>query len=161
MGLPHVSEATQRQIKDGMCWESESELYNDGSAFKLTCRDKSGIIFTLIADNYYGYCKKEVKTQISYACNLLGGCEEEHAGGSDRFPSFDHGEDFALNENLAGKEHKFEKIFDYIGQSAIQKPEGYAIDSNYENIVYLPENAVIDQESQTIEWLILTLQAIN
>ena len=153
LGLPHFSEATQRQIKDGMCWESESELYNDGSAFKLTCRDKSGIIFTLIADNYYGYCKKEVKTQISYACNLLGGCEEEHAGGAIAFPSFDHGEDFTLNENLAGKEHKFEKIFDYIDQSAIQKPEGYAIDSNYENIVYLPENAVIDQESQTIEWI--------
>ena len=67
-----ISEATQRQIKDGMCWESESELYNDGSAMKLTCRDKSGIIFTLIADNYSDYCK-EVKTQISYACNLLGG----------------------------------------------------------------------------------------
>ena len=50
--------------------ESESELYNDGSAFKLTCRDKSGIIFTLIADNYYGYCK-EVKTQISYAVIYL------------------------------------------------------------------------------------------
>ena len=60
MSLKH-----QRQIKDGMCWESESELYNDGSAFKLTCRDKSGIIFTLIADNYYGYCKKEVKTQTA------------------------------------------------------------------------------------------------
>ena len=37
--------------------------------------------------------------------------EEEHAGGTIAFPSFDHGEDFALNENLAGKEHKFEKDF--------------------------------------------------
>jgi len=38
---------------------------------------------TLIADNYFGYCKKEVKTQISYSANLFGLAEEEQAG--DRF----------------------------------------------------------------------------
>ena len=92
------SEATERQKKDGMCWNDESELYNEGSAFKLTCRDNKGVIVTIIADNYYGYCKKEVKSQISYSCNLLGGCEEEHAGGAVAFPSFDLGENFALNE---------------------------------------------------------------
>ena len=47
---------------------------------------------TLIADNYFGYCKKEVKTQISYAANLYGLVEEEHAGGALVFPSFDLGE---------------------------------------------------------------------
>ncbi len=41
---------------------------------------------TIIADNYFGYCKKEVKTQISYAANLFGLCEEEHAGGAHRLP---------------------------------------------------------------------------
>ena len=49
-----------------MCWKSPDETYNDGRAFKITCRDETGVIVTLIADNYYGYCKKEVKTQISY-----------------------------------------------------------------------------------------------
>ena len=29
------------------------------------------MMVTIIADNYYGYCKKEVKTQISFAANLL------------------------------------------------------------------------------------------
>ena len=53
---------------------------------------------TLIADNYFGYCKKEVKTQISYAANLYGLCEEEHAGGALAFPSYDLGEDFSLSE---------------------------------------------------------------
>jgi hypothetical protein len=48
------------------------EFYNNGGAFKLTCRDETGVIVTIIADNYYGYCKKEVKTQISYAANLYG-----------------------------------------------------------------------------------------
>ena len=42
----------------------EDELYNGGTAFKLTCRDETGVIVTIIADNYFGYCKKEVKTQI-------------------------------------------------------------------------------------------------
>ena len=44
---------------------------------------------TILADNYYGYCKKEVKTQISYAANLYGLCEEEHAGGAIAFPASD------------------------------------------------------------------------
>ena len=87
LGLPHVSAATERQKRDGMCWADEDELYNDGGAFKITCRDKRGVIVTLIADNYYGYCKKEVKTQISYAANLFGNAEEEHAGGAIAFPS--------------------------------------------------------------------------
>ena len=77
-----------------MCWKNEDELYNNGGAFKLTCRDERGVIVTIIADNYYGYCKKEVKTQISYAANLFGLCEEEHAGGALVFPSYDLGEEF-------------------------------------------------------------------
>ena len=36
---------------------------------------------TILADNYFGYCKKEVKTQISFSANLYGLAEEEHAGG--------------------------------------------------------------------------------
>ena len=152
LGLPHISEATERQIKDQMCWEDESETYNDGSAFKITCRDHNGIIVTLIADNYYGYCKKEVKSQISYACNLLGGCEEEHAGGVIAFPAFDHGEDFALNPLLAGKEHTYQKILDNLSGVAVEKPKGYAIDSFYNDIIYLPENAMINQENQEITW---------
>ena len=152
LGLPHSSEATERQKKDGMCWNDESELYNEGSAFKLTCRDNKGVIVTIIADNYYGYCKKEVKSQISYSCNLLGGCEEEHAGGAVAFPSFDLGENFALNEKLAGEEHTFEKVFDYLGDILERQPEGHAIDNLHNNIIYLPENATINQEKQAIEW---------
>jgi hypothetical protein len=81
LGLPHVSEATARQRRDGMCWSEEAEPYNAGLAFKAVCRDARGVMVTLIADNYFGYCKKEVKTQISFAANLYGSCEEEHAGG--------------------------------------------------------------------------------
>ena len=95
VGLPPWKDATERQRRDGMAWREETELYNGGRPFKLTCRDENGVILTLIADNYYGYCKKEVKTQISYSANLYGQCEEEHAGGALVFPSYDLGEDFS------------------------------------------------------------------
>ena len=50
------------------------------------CRDERGVVITIIADNYYGYSKKEIKTQISYSANLFGLVEEEHAGGAIAFP---------------------------------------------------------------------------
>ena len=57
--------SAERQKRDGMCWRDPDELYNGGNAFKISCRDHRGVMVTIIADNYYGYCKKEVKTQIS------------------------------------------------------------------------------------------------
>src|SRR5579862_6669883 len=62
LGLPRTEEATDRQRRDGMCWSSADEPYNGGNAFKICCRDQHGVMVTIIADNYYGYCKKEVKT---------------------------------------------------------------------------------------------------
>lgn len=82
LGMPHYDDATERQRRDGQCWRHEDDLYNDGKAFKVCARDERGVIVTVIADNYFGYCKKEVKTQISYSANLLGGAEEEHSGGA-------------------------------------------------------------------------------
>jgi hypothetical protein len=91
LGLPHYDDATERQRKDGMCWQKDDEFYNDGGAFKIVCRDMEGVVVTIIADNYFGYCKKEVKSQISYSANLYGGVEEEHAGGAIAFPRFNLG----------------------------------------------------------------------
>jgi hypothetical protein len=54
LGLPHVSEATDRQQRDGMCWEQEDEPYNGGRAFKICARDARGVIVTIIADTYFG-----------------------------------------------------------------------------------------------------------
>ena len=65
-----------------------------GSAFKICARDARGVIVTVIADNYFGYCKKEVKTQISYSANLFGNAEEEHAGGALVFPSYNLGQEY-------------------------------------------------------------------
>jgi len=70
-----------------MCWKDPAECYNGGGAFKLVCRTMDGVMVTVIADNYFGYCKKEVKTQISMAANFFGLCEEEHAGGALGVPA--------------------------------------------------------------------------
>ena len=96
LNLPTKAEATEREIRDGMYYEKPDDLYNDGGAFKLTFRDASGMVVTVIADNYFGYCKKEVKTQVSFSANLSGLSEEEHAGGAIVFPSYDLGEEFDL-----------------------------------------------------------------
>jgi hypothetical protein len=152
LGLPHADEATSRQRRDGMCWSNEAELYNDGKAFKVTCRDHRGVIVTLIADNYFGYCKKEVKSHLSYAANLMGLCEEEHAGGALAFPSFDLGEDFEQSVFETRVKYRFADVVRQYGSMMNVQPNGYAIDKFYEDILYLPEDARIDLRKQEISW---------
>jgi phosphoenolpyruvate carboxykinase (diphosphate) len=152
VGLPHWDQATERQRRDGMCWREERECYNNGGAFKLTCRDASGVIVTLIADNYFGYCKKEVKTQISYAANLFGLCEEEHAGGALVFPAYDLGEEFSGDVHVKRKGHNIEEVFAQYEEGLDIKPEGYAVDKEFPDILYVPENARFDLHAQRVFW---------
>ncbi len=151
-GLPPWDKATERQRRDGMCWRDEGELYNDGSAFKLTARDESGVIVTLIADNYFGYCKKEVKTQISFAANLFGLCEEEHSGGALVFPSYDLGEEFAGGVHVQQRGHSFEDAAELFRDVMELKPEGYAVDRKFADILYVPEDASFDLRTQAVAW---------
>ncbi len=152
VGLPPVAEATPRQQEDGMCWQSQDELYNDGQPFKLTCRTLDGVIVTLIADNYYGYCKKEVKTQISYAANLFGNAEEEHAGGAVAFASFNLGDEYSSSTFASAKRTFDEVARAYDGTLMDVKPEGYAVDKRFSNLVYVPENARATVVGQQITW---------
>ena len=152
LGLPHYDEATARQRKDGMCWRDESEIYNDGGAFKLTCRDQHGVIVTIIADNYYGYCKKEVKTQISFAANLHGLCEEEHAGGAIAFPAYVLGAQFYAGRTVLTKKVTFHQAMHWLGDRVDIKAEGYAVDRHYSDIVYVPENAEFSVRTGSVEW---------
>ena len=136
-----------------MCWKKEDELYNNGGAFKLTCRDESGVIVTLIADNYFGYCKKEVKTQISYAANLFGLCEEEHAGGALVFPSYDLGEEFSGDVHVKQLGHTFAEVATRYGAMLDVKPEGYGVDKKFPEIIYIPHDAHFDLQLQKVSWL--------
>jgi hypothetical protein len=149
--LPHISQATERQKRDGMCWEKEDELYNDGGAFKLTCRTAEGVIITLICDSYFGYCKKEIKTQISYATNLMGNAEEEHAGGALCFPSWNLGDAFQFNSRRYNGATFDQVKTEYAGWIDV-KPEGYGIDKFHPELFYIPEDASADLRKQTIAW---------
>lgn len=152
VGLPHFDDATERQREDGMCWQSEDELYNNGTPFKLTCRTEDGVIVTLIADNYFGYCKKEVKTQLSYAANLMGGVEEEHAGGAIAFASFNLGDEFSADSRRYNGRTFADVVQDY-GESLIDvDPAGFARDRKCPNLVLIPENSRATVLSQKIVW---------
>ncbi len=151
VGLPHWDLATPRQRRDGMCWKQEDELYNGGSAFKLCVRDARGVMVTLIADNYYGYCKKEVKTQISYAANLYGIAEEEHAGGALVFPSYDLGEDFAAYTQN-GNGYTVAAVLARDPDEWTAQPEGHAISVKDNDTVLVPEATHFDLRKQRISW---------
>ncbi len=152
-GLPQWSKATTRQRKDGMCWKDEAELYNDGEAFKLTARDESGVIVTLLADNYFGYCKKEVKTQIGFSANLFGLAEEEHAGGALAFPRRNHGEEYGADSRTLTPGYCFEEMVERYADVMEVQPEGYAIDKKYPEIIYVPQKVRMDLNAQTITWM--------
>ncbi|MEI8294183.1 MAG: hypothetical protein WCG66_09370 [bacterium] len=151
-GLPKWENASDRQRRDGMCWKDESELYNDGSAFKLTARNEAGVIVTLIADNYYGYCKKEVKTQISFATNLLGRAEEEHAGGALVFPAYDLGEEFDGALHVKNLGHSFAETVRLFSDVMDLKPEGYAVDKTHYEIFYVPEHVKASLPNLRLSW---------
>ena len=153
VGLPHTTNATDRQRAQGMCWDDPDELYNDGDAFKLTARDESGVIVTLLADNYYGYCKKEVKTQIGYAANLFGMAEEEHAGGALAFPCRNHGEEYGVDSRTHMPGYCFADMVKRYSDIMELQPEGYAIDRNHPEIVYVPQKVRMDLNAQTISWI--------
>jgi len=156
LGLPRWEDATERQRRDGMCWKEEDEIYNDGGAFKITCRDERGVMVTIIADNYYGYCKKEVKTQISFAANLYGNCEEEHAGGALAFPSYVLGYEMIAGSKAGStvllKDASFDESIGLLGSNVELQPEGHAIDTCFPSIYYLPYGAEFSVRDGSVKW---------
>ena len=152
LGLPHYDDASERQRKDGMCWKQDDELYNDGQAFKIVCRDMSGVIVTIIADNYFGYSKKEVKSQISYSSNLFGGCEEEHSGGALAFPRFNLGEVYLPQLAHIASGETFEKLVKQLEGGIDVRSQGYAVDRQYPDIIYIPQDTQIDMREMQLSW---------
>ncbi len=153
LGLPRYEDATPAQKKDGMCWKDPEERYNEGKAFKATITSSEGVILTLIADNYFGYCKKEVKTQIGFACNLMGVSEEEHAGGALIFPSYSLGDFTQHNATfIRQKGYSFKQVRKLLGDFMVEHPDGYGIDKRQPKVIYLPEDAEIFLIDQKITW---------
>lgn len=150
LGLPHISEASESQKETGMCWEKESELYHNGQAFKIVYRTQQGKCITILADNYFGYCKKEVKTMISMSANYFGLCEEEHAGGALTTPCYNLGQEFRLKDQLDGRMEKLKTMYE--GRIHFEK-EGYAQDLKFpRQLYYVPGDSHFDAVSQTVSW---------
>jgi hypothetical protein len=148
---PHLTRVRKKDL--GLPYEREEELYNDGRSFKLTSRGPRGVMVTLIADNYFGYCKKEVKTQIGYSANLLGLAEEEHAGGALAFPTFNLGDRFTRDQvRVVTAGHRLTEVLHLLGDRARRHPSGYATDALWPSIHYMPEDMEIDIHRQDITW---------
>lgn len=155
LGLPSYKEATERQKRDEMFWTLPNEKYNGGQPFKMTCRDASGVVITLIADNYYGYSKKEIKTQISFSANLLGLSEEEHSGGTLAFVRRNVGDKFSGSSLKAKSESgltfemlktKYPNLIDFSKGT-------YGIDRKFSNVLYVPESANFDLYQGKVSWV--------
>ena len=153
LGLPQWDKASARQRAEGMCWKDPGEKYNNGSAFKLTHRDAGGVIVTLIADNYFGYCKKEVKTQISFSANLIGLAEEEHAGGALAFPSYHLGDHFIPGGPVTEGGHTFAETLRTLGDSVTVQPDGYAVLNDDARVILVSESAEFDLMTRRITWV--------
>jgi hypothetical protein len=151
LGLPPWDSATARQQRDGMCWRDPAERYNDGQAFKVTCRDANGVIVTLIADNYYGYCKKEVKTQISYATNLMGNAEEEHAGGALALARYNLGMDFDAQDYRTSERTLAEVARQEAGIIHLQ-PDGHGLDASCPDLIYVPHDTRANLSRLQLWW---------
>jgi hypothetical protein len=148
---PHLTRIRKKDI--GLPYEREDELYNDGRSFKLTSRGPQGVMVTVIADNYFGYCKKEVKTQIGYSANLFGLAEEEHAGGALAFPTFNLGDRFTSDQvRIVTAGHRLTEVLHLLGDRARRHPSGYATDALWPEIHYMPEDMEIDIHRQDIAW---------
>jgi len=150
LGMPHWDDATERERRDGQCWKDEDELYNGGHAFKCCARDERGVMVTVIADNYFGYCKKEVKTQLSYAANLLGCAEEEHAGGARVYPTYNAGQEFL--DKYTPEDYRIEDVLARDPDRFDPQPEGHAIDRLHPHLVLVPGGATYSMRNQTISW---------
>ena len=150
LGLPSWEEATERQRRDGQCWKDENELYNGGKAFKCVARDERGVIVTVIADNYFGYCKKEVKTQIGYSANLFGCVEEEHAGGAVAYPRYNLGQEYTDIHTPEGL--TLEHVIERNPGRFEAREDGSAAVMDDPTVVLVPAGAHYSMRSQTITW---------
>ncbi|HFD13313.1 MAG TPA: hypothetical protein ENJ32_12735, partial [Crenotrichaceae bacterium] len=101
---------------------------------------------------YFGYCKKEVKTHISYSANLFGIAEEEHSGGALAFRRRNHGDEYGAGSPTRESGFYFDKMVEQFGDLMDVHPEGYAIDKQYPEIVYVPQILRMNLNEQAITW---------
>ena len=115
-------------------------------------RDHRGVMVTIIADNYYGYCKKEVKTQISYAANLFGLAEEEHAGGAIAFATYVLGTEFFAGRTVSLKKATFEQAMACSATSSSAGRRGMESIAAFQDVFYIPEDSIFTLRDGFVRW---------
>ena len=113
-------------------------------------RDERGVIVTIIADNYFGYCKKEVKTQIGYSANLFGCVEEEHAGGAVAYPRYNLSQEYTDTHTPEGL--TLEHVVERNPGRFERREDGSAVAIDDPTVVLVPAGAHYSMRSQTITW---------
>ena len=123
-----------------MCWEQRGRAVQRRQAPSRSAPGtRAGVIVTVIADTYFGYCKKEVKTQISYSANLFGNAEEEHSGGALVFASYNLGQEYT--ETYVRQDSTSGRRADARPGAVRAQPEGHALDLQQPHIVLVPGGA--------------------
>ena len=131
LGLPPAKHATERQRRDGMCWKTEDELYNGGSAFKICARDHRASWSLLSRTTITGTARRKSRPRSATRPIYLAGCEEEHAGGAMAFASYILGREFDASRAISIRPTRFERAMEILGDRVERKPEGYAIDRKF------------------------------
>ena len=106
---------------------------------------------SLIHIYYFGYCKKEVKTQISYSANLFGNAEEEHAGGALVFPSYNLGQEYTVAPR-SDVRYDLAEVLARDPERFRLQPEGHALDSEQPHIVLVPSGATYSLRTRNVTW---------
>ena len=51
-----------------------------------------------------------------------------------------------------GSKHTLQNVVSLIGDAVDVKPEGYAVDKDYDDIIYVPEDAMFSIPKQSVSW---------
>jgi hypothetical protein len=68
------------------------------------------------------------------------------------FPSYDLGEEFSGFLHVRRLDHSFEEVVRLYGSVMEVRPEGYAIDNKFPDILYVSEDVQFDLRQQTVSW---------
>jgi hypothetical protein len=112
------------------------------------------VIVTILADNYFGYCKRRSKPSFPTHQSFRD-VRRELAGGALTFAAYDLGEDFTLSDVIHDKSEEsyhLHEALEILGNRVRPLPQGGAVDSHWDNIVYVPQRARFRLHSQSVEW---------
>ena len=143
LGLPHVDEATERQRRDGMCWKNEDEIYNDGERLQ----DHLPRPARRDGDDHRRQLLRLLQEGSQNADQLRrepvrARAKRSMPAGRIAFPAYVLGQDFYADRTVHAEDRPRSTTRCSCSATASScKPEGYAVDRRYPDILYVPENA--------------------